>query len=115
MPIQSRPFSDENDLQALKTFVSSIITEDMQRSYWHVGDLLWGIYKNTVYDQGFSHFVRRRVKSERRYSQRASLKRSLSFFMHPPRHLAETLLRSSLNNIRKSYRLPIEYLISYTR
>ena len=50
MIIQSRPFSDENDLQTLKTFVSSIIKEDMQRSYWHVGDLLWGIYKNTVYD-----------------------------------------------------------------
>jgi HEAT repeat protein len=34
--------------------------------------------------QGFSHFERRRVKSERRYSQRATLKRRLSFFMHPP-------------------------------
>lgn len=50
MIVKSRQFSDENDLQALKTFVTSIITADMQRSYWHVGDLLWGIYKNTVYD-----------------------------------------------------------------
>ncbi len=45
-----------------------------------------------IYQQGFSQFERRRVKSERAYSQRASLKRSLSFFMHPPRHLAETLI-----------------------
>ena len=36
------------------------------------------------HDQGFSHFERRRVKSERRYSQRATLKRRLSFFMYPP-------------------------------
>ncbi|HAT46005.1 MAG TPA: hypothetical protein DCS90_12965, partial [Ktedonobacter sp.] len=50
MPIQSRPFSDENDLQVLKTFISSIMKQDMQRSYWHVGDLVWGIYQNTIYD-----------------------------------------------------------------
>src|SRR6266496_4740669 len=49
--------------------------------------------------QGFSQFERRRVKSERAYSQRASLKRSLSFFMHPPRHLAETLVRQGRNYI----------------
>ncbi len=36
------------------------------------------------HDQGFSHFERRRVKSERRYTQRASPKSRLSFFMHPP-------------------------------
>jgi mycothiol synthase len=50
MPIQSRPFNDENDLQALKIFVSSIMKQDMQLSYWHVGDLVWGIYQNTMYD-----------------------------------------------------------------
>src|SRR6266536_5862565 len=49
------------------------------------------LWKRTRH-QGFSQFERRRVKSERAYSQRASLKRSLSFFMHPPRHLAETLV-----------------------
>ncbi len=36
------------------------------------------------HDQDFSHFERIPVKSERRYSQRATLKRRLSFFMHPP-------------------------------
>jgi len=33
------------------------------------------------HDQGFSHFERRRVKSERRYSQRVILKKHHSFFM----------------------------------
>src|SRR2546423_10293953 len=50
MSIQSRPFNGENDLQTLKTFASSIMKQDMQRSYWHVGDLVWGIYQNTTYD-----------------------------------------------------------------
>ena len=45
------------------------------------------------HDQGFSHFESRRVKSEKRYSQRATLKRHLSFFIHPPWHFAETLLK----------------------
>src|SRR5437773_9749368 len=44
-------------------------------------------------DQGLSHFERGCVKSEREDSQRASLKRGLSFFMHPPRHLAQTLAK----------------------
>src|SRR5947209_18294243 len=50
MIIQPRPFSDASDLEPLKTSVSSIITETMQRSYWHVGDLMWGIYQNTMSD-----------------------------------------------------------------
>jgi hypothetical protein len=36
------------------------------------------------HDQGFAHFERRRVKSERRYSRRVTLKSRLSLFMHPP-------------------------------
>jgi hypothetical protein len=36
------------------------------------------------HDRVFSHFERRPVKSERRYSQRATLMRHLSFCMHPP-------------------------------
>ena len=50
MKIQSYAYSDENDLRQLKTFVSNIISEDMKRSYWHVGDLVWGIYQNTIFD-----------------------------------------------------------------
>jgi hypothetical protein len=45
------------------------------------------------YEQDFSHFERRRIKSERGYSQQASFKRSFSFFMRPPQRLAETLMR----------------------
>ena len=26
------------------------MAEDRQHSYWHVGDLLWGMYQNTIYD-----------------------------------------------------------------
>lgn len=43
------------------------------------------------YHQGFSSFERRRIRSERGDSQRASPKRNPSFFMCPPRHLAATL------------------------
>jgi mycothiol synthase len=50
MTLKSRPFSGENDLQILKTYVSNTISEEMQRSYWHVGDLVWGIYQNTIFD-----------------------------------------------------------------
>ena len=48
--IISHPFSGEDDLYLLKDFVTSIMASDMQHSYWHVGDLLWGIYKDTVFD-----------------------------------------------------------------
>jgi mycothiol synthase len=48
--IRSYAFGDENDLRQLKTFVTSTISKDMQRSYWHIGDLVWGIYQNTIFD-----------------------------------------------------------------
>ena len=48
--IISHPFSGEDDLYLLKDFVTSIMATDMRHSYWHVGDLLWGIYKDTVFD-----------------------------------------------------------------
>jgi hypothetical protein len=50
MKIQSRPFSDEKDFQILKVFISLIMSQNMQQSYWHVGDLVWGIYQNTIFD-----------------------------------------------------------------
>ena len=46
----SRPFSRENDLPLLKDFVTSVMANDMRHSYWHVGDLLWGIYKDAIFD-----------------------------------------------------------------
>ena len=42
--IISHPFSGEDDLYLLKDFVTSVMANDMRYSYWHVGDLLWGIY-----------------------------------------------------------------------
>src|SRR5205085_10778359 len=50
MKITSRFYSGENDLPLLKDFVTSVMAADMQHSYWHVGDLLWGIYKDTIFD-----------------------------------------------------------------
>jgi len=38
--IISHPFSGEDDLYLLKDFVTSVMANDMQHSYWHVGDLL---------------------------------------------------------------------------
>jgi len=50
MKIQSRPFSDEKDFQILKVFISLVMSQNIQQSYWHVGDLVWGIYQNTIFD-----------------------------------------------------------------
>ena len=50
MKITSRFYGREKDFQLLKDFVTSLMAEDMQHSYWHVGDLLWGIYKDTIFD-----------------------------------------------------------------
>jgi len=50
MKIRSYAFGNEDDLRTLKAFVSSIMTENMKRSYFHVGDLVWGIYQNTIFD-----------------------------------------------------------------
>ena len=48
--IISHSFSGEDDLYLLKDFVTSVMANDMRHSYWHVGDLLWGIYKDTIFD-----------------------------------------------------------------
>lgn len=40
MTITSRPFSNENNLSRLKSFVSACMSDDMQHSFWHVGDLV---------------------------------------------------------------------------
>ena len=44
MKITSRLYGRENDFELLKDFVTTVMADDMQHSYWHVGDLLWGIY-----------------------------------------------------------------------
>lgn len=46
----SRPFNGGEDLSRLKSLVTTSMADDMQHSYWHVGDLVWGMYQNTVFD-----------------------------------------------------------------
>lgn len=51
MELTSRPYSGDDDLRALKEFV--VTTTDAARTnFYHVGDLLWGMYQNTVFDPG---------------------------------------------------------------
>ena len=50
MNITSRAFGKENDLSRLKSLVTTAMADDMEHSYWHVGDLVWGMYQNTVFD-----------------------------------------------------------------
>jgi ribosomal protein S18 acetylase RimI-like enzyme len=50
MQITSRLFHGEQDLDALKKFVTTIRTLDPSRCYWHIGDLIWGMYQNTIFN-----------------------------------------------------------------
>ena len=50
MQITSRLFSGEQDLDALKQFVTAIRANSSYPCYWHVGDLIWGMYQNTIFD-----------------------------------------------------------------
>lgn len=50
MNVISRAFGKENDLSRLKSLITICMADDMQHCYWHVGDLVWGIYQNTVFD-----------------------------------------------------------------
>jgi ribosomal protein S18 acetylase RimI-like enzyme len=50
MNITSRPFADLDDLSRLKSLVAACMSDDMQHSFWHVGDLVWGMYQNTLFD-----------------------------------------------------------------
>lgn len=50
MQITSRPFGGDSDLGRLNDFVVACIADGAYHSYWQVGDLLWGMYQNTVFD-----------------------------------------------------------------
>lgn len=50
MNITSRPFRDSSDLELLKQFVMTIWADESYRSYFHMGDIIWNIYQNTVFD-----------------------------------------------------------------
>ncbi|HLI04958.1 MAG TPA: N-acetyltransferase [Ktedonobacteraceae bacterium] len=50
MSVTSRPFASIDDLSRLKSLVTACMSSDMQDSFWHVGDLVWGMYQNTLFD-----------------------------------------------------------------
>jgi ribosomal protein S18 acetylase RimI-like enzyme len=50
MNISSRPFSGSRDLELLKQFVMMIWADESYRSYFHMGDIIWSIYQNTLFD-----------------------------------------------------------------
>src|SRR5579863_168330 len=50
MDITSRPFSGALDLELLKQFVMAIWADESYRSYFHMGDIIWNIYQNTLFD-----------------------------------------------------------------
>ena len=50
MQITSRLFNGAQDLDALKQFVTFIRANSSYHCYWHIGDLIWGIYQNTIFD-----------------------------------------------------------------
>jgi mycothiol synthase len=50
MEISSRFFNGEADVQRMKDFLSAARLDGTQPGYWHVGDLLWRLYQNTIFD-----------------------------------------------------------------
>jgi ribosomal protein S18 acetylase RimI-like enzyme len=49
VPVRSRPFSGD-DAHVLADIVVAATAIDPRCSYWHVGDVWWGLYQNTVFD-----------------------------------------------------------------
>lgn len=50
MQITSRPYRDERDLQALLAFATEAGGLAPEIGYFHVGDVLWGMFQNVVFD-----------------------------------------------------------------
>lgn len=50
MDITPRPFGSPRDLELLKRFVMAIWADETYRSYFHMGDIIWNMYQNTVFD-----------------------------------------------------------------
>lgn len=50
MTITTRPYHDERDLGRIIELVTLATATDLDRAYFHVGDLLWGTYQNTIFD-----------------------------------------------------------------
>jgi ribosomal protein S18 acetylase RimI-like enzyme len=48
--ITSRPFRDQADLLRMRDFLSAANAASDWPGFWHIGDLIWGVYQNTVFD-----------------------------------------------------------------
>jgi ribosomal protein S18 acetylase RimI-like enzyme len=49
MPTTSRPYAGDADRDLMRDLIVAA-SADERPNYWHVGDLLWGLYQNTVFD-----------------------------------------------------------------
>lgn len=50
MNVTYRPFGGDADVQKLKDFLVMANADLNRPNYWHVGDLVWGLYQNMVFD-----------------------------------------------------------------
>ncbi len=50
MTLHARPFNGDDDAHLLAGIVTRAALATPQCSYWHVGDVWWGLYQNTVFD-----------------------------------------------------------------
>src|SRR6266545_2608416 len=50
MPIASRLFSGDADRDAVRELIIAAVANGRHTSYFQVGDLIWGVYQNTIFD-----------------------------------------------------------------
>lgn len=50
MTLSTRPYRDESDLRRIIELVIAATAADVERSEFHVGDMLWGRYQNMIFD-----------------------------------------------------------------
>jgi hypothetical protein len=48
----SRAYHGEVDLLPMLEFLSSATSAAPPGTYWHPGDVIWGMFQNTVFDPG---------------------------------------------------------------
>jgi len=47
LPVYSRPFAGDSDASLLVDVVTAASAVATRCSYWHVGDVWWGLYQDT--------------------------------------------------------------------
>src|SRR5215213_5864578 len=50
MPIQSRLYDGDADRARMIAFLEAANASGLSKGYFHVGDLIWGMYQNTLFD-----------------------------------------------------------------